>query len=122
MEFASPPPPSVTLERRGDGSIILRSPLPLGQVPQSLAQVFDAQAERAPDAVFMRQRQIGGSWRSISYGDARRAAGGLAQWLIDHGIGVGDVVSYLSEPSIEHGIAAIGVQRSGAAIAPVSVA
>jgi feruloyl-CoA synthase len=122
MEFASPPPPSVTLERRGDGSIILRSPLPLGQVPQSLAQEFDAQAERTPDAVFMRQRQIGGSWRSISYGHARRAADGLAQWLIDQGIGVGDVVSYLSEPSIEHGIAAIGVQRSGAAIAPVSVA
>ncbi len=53
---------------------------------------------------------------------ARRAADGLAQWLIDKGIDTGDVVSFLSEPSIEHGIAAIGVQRSGAAIAPVSVA
>lgn len=122
MEFASPPPPSVTLDRRSDGSITLRSPLPLGHVAQSLAHVFDEQAERAPEAVFMRQRDIGGGWRSISYRDARRAADGLAQWLIDQGIGVGDVVSFLSEPSIEHGIAAIGVQRSGAAIAPVSVA
>lgn len=122
MEFASPPPPSVTLDRRDDGSLILRSQLPLGPVPQSLAHVFDAQAERAPDAVFMRQRDVAGGWRAISYNDARRAADGLAQWLIDQGIGFGDVVSYLSEPSIEHGIAAIGVQRSGAAIAPVSVA
>lgn len=122
MEFASPPPPSVTLDRRGDGSIILRSPLPLGPVPQSLAHVFDAQAERTPDAAFIRQRDIAGGWRCIGYGAARRAADGLAQWLIDKGIGVGDVVSFLSEPSIEHGIAAIGVQRSGAAIAPVSVA
>ncbi|MCW0199431.1 AMP-binding protein [Sphingopyxis sp.] len=122
MEFASPPAPSVTLDRRDDGSIILRSGLPLGPVPKSLAHVFDEQAERAPDAPFMRQREASSAWRSISYGEARRAADGLAQWLIDQGIGVGDVVSFLSEPSIEHGIAAIGVQRSGAAIAPVSVA
>lgn len=122
MEFASPPPPSVTLERRKDGAILLRSPLPLGPVPQSLAHVFDAQAARTPDAIFMRQRDPDGGWRGIDYATARRAADGLAQWLIDRGIGFGDVVSYLSEPSIEHGIAAIGVQRSGAAIAPVSVA
>jgi len=122
MEFASPPPPSVTLDRRDDGSIILSSGLPLGPVPKSLAHVFDEQAGYAPDATFMRQRGANGAWRSISYGEARRAANGLAQWLIDRGIGVGDVVSFLSEPSIEHGIAAIGVQRSGAAIAPVSVA
>ncbi|MGQ0280325.1 MULTISPECIES: AMP-binding protein [unclassified Sphingopyxis] len=122
MEFASPPAPSVTLDRRDDGSIILRSGLPLGPVPKSLAHVFDEQAVRTPDAIFMRQRGANGAWRSISYGDARRAADGLAQWLIDRGIGVGDIISFLSEPSIEHGIAAIGVQRSGAAIAPVSVA
>jgi feruloyl-CoA synthase len=122
MEFARTPSPSVTLRRRDDGSIVLSSPLPLGQVPKSLAHVFDEQAERAPGAAFMRQRGTNGEWRSISYGEARRAADGLAQWLIDQGIGVGDVVSFLSEPSIEHGIAAIGVQRSGAAIAPVSVA
>ncbi|WP_428681034.1 AMP-binding protein [Sphingopyxis sp.] len=122
MEFASPPPPSVTLDRRDDGSIILRSGLPLGRVPKSLAHVFDEQTERAPDAIFMRQRGTSGQWCAISYAEARRAADGLAQWLVDRGIGLGDVVSFLSEPSIEHGIAAIGVQRSGAAIAPVSVA
>lgn len=122
MEFASPPPPSVTVERRADGSVILSSPLSLGAVPRSLAHVFDEQAGRTPDAVFMRQRDATGGWRGISYAAARRGANGLAQWLIDRGLGDGDVVSFLSEPSIEHGIAAIGVQRSGAAIAPVSVA
>lgn len=122
MEFASPPPPDVTLDRRDDGSIILSSPLPLGSVPQSLAHLFDEQADSTPDAIFMRQRDAAGGWCSISYGAARSAADGLAQWLIDQGIGFGDVVSFLSEPSIMHGIAAIGVQRSGAAIAPVSVA
>jgi feruloyl-CoA synthase len=122
MRFASPPPPDVALTRRDDGSTILRCPLPLGTVAQSLAHIFDEQAERTPDAPFMKQRDRAGQWQSISYGEARRAADGLGQWLIDRGLGFGDCVSYLSEPSIQHGIAAVGVQRSGAAIAPVSVA
>lgn len=122
MTSGGPPAPSVTLERRADGSIIARSPLPLGPVAQSLAHVFDQQAEATPDAAFINQRAPDGQWRSIGYGEARRAADGLAQWLIEQGLGFGDCVSYLSEPSIEHGIAAVGVQRSGAAIAPVSVA
>jgi hypothetical protein len=72
----------VTLERRDDGSVILRSGLPLGPVPKSLAHVFDEQAERTPDAIFMRQRGPNGEWQGISYGTARRAADGLAQWLV----------------------------------------
>ena len=35
---------------------------------------------------------------------------------------MGDSVAYLSANSIEHAVAAVGVQRSGAAIAPISVA
>ena len=122
MNFADPPAPNVELEHRPDGSIIARSALPIGPVAQSLAHIFDGTAERDPHAVFMRQRSASGDWDGITYGEARRAANGLAQWLIDRGIGFGDCVSYLSEPSIQHGIAAVGVQRSGAAIAPVSVA
>jgi feruloyl-CoA synthase len=122
MTFAPPPPPAVDVEHRPDGCLILRCPLALGPVAQSLAHLFDAVAARDPDAVFMRQRDQDGAWRAVTYGAARRAADGLAQWLIDQGIGAGDCVSYLSEPSIEHGIAAIGIQRCGAAIAPVSPA
>ena len=122
MNFADPPAPNVELEHRSDGSIIARSALPIGPVAQSLAHIFDATAERNPHAVFMRQRSASGGWDGITYGEARRAADGLAQWLIDRGVGFGDCVSYLSEPSIQHGIAAVSIQRSGAAIAPVSVA
>lgn len=70
----------------------------------------------------MKQRGNDGRWRTASYGEAQRAANGLAQWLIDRGLGFGDCVVCLSEPSIEHGIASIGIQRCGAAIAPISPA
>lgn len=122
MDSSAPVLPEVLVHRQNDGSIILRSPLPLGDVPMSLAHLFDDQAERDSAAIFMAERDDHGDWRRITYGEAKRAADGLAQWLIDEGLGFGDVVSFLSEPSIEHGVAAIGVQRSGAAIAPVSVA
>ena len=122
MTFASPPPPSVDVERGSDGSLILRCPIPLGPVAQSLGHLFDDVTSRDPGAAFIRERLSTDQWRSITYGEAQRASTGLAQWLIDRGIGFGDTVCYLSEPSIEHGIAAIGIQRCGAAIAPISPA
>lgn len=122
MTFARTPPPSVVVSERSDGSILLRSGLALPPPPLSLAHLFDEQADEHPQRPFMKQRDDAGGWRAITYADARRAANGLAQWLIDQGLGIGDHVSYLSEPSIEHGIAALGVQRCGAALAPISVA
>ncbi|MFV3075366.1 AMP-binding protein [Niveispirillum fermenti] len=122
MSFARTPPPAVTLDREEDGTIRLGSPLSMPTPAPSLAHRFDAVADAHPDRLFMRQRYGVGGWRDITYGAARRAADGLAQWLIDQGIGEGDSVAYLSAPSIEHGIAAVSVQRTGAAIAPISVA
>ena len=97
------PPPSVEVEHRADGAILLRSPLPLPRVRQSLPHIFDETADAHPDRLFMRQRTVpGGPWREITYRDAQRAANGLAQWLIDQGLKPGDCVAYLSAPSIEH--------------------
>lgn len=121
--FLNTPAPSVLVEREDDGTILLRSGLELAPVRQSLPHIFDETADMFPDRIFVRDRySTDGSWRQIRYCEAQRAANGLAQWLIDHGVGFGDSVAYLSGPSIEHAIAAVGIQRSGAAIAPISVA
>lgn len=117
------PKPAVNVERRSDGAIVLTSPLPLAPARQSLAHIFDETAAVHPDRIFMRQRVAsGGAWREINYEQARWTANGLAQWLIDQGVNFGDCVAYLSGPSIEHAIVAIGAQRAGASIAPLSVA
>ncbi len=117
------PAPGVDVVRREDGTLLLRSTVPLAQPRLSLAHLFDEVAIAHPERPFVRQRtSLGGPWREITYGAARRQANGLAQWLIDRGMGVGDSVAYLSANSIEHAVAAVGVQRAGAAIAPISVA
>lgn len=117
------PKPAVTVERRDDGCILLTSPLKLAPIRQSLAHIFDETAEAYPERIFMRQRVTsGGAWRQISYSKARRAANGVAQWLIEQGIEPGDSVAVISGPTIEHGIVAVGAMRAGAAVAPLSVA
>ncbi|WP_422632472.1 AMP-binding protein [Sphingobium sp.] len=120
--FIRTPERAVISTMASDGTVRMMSTLELPPVHRSLPHLFDAVTSRVPDNLFMRQREPSGAWRSITYRQAQRAANALAQWLIDHGVGFGDGVSYLSGPSIEHGIAAIGIQRSGAAIAPVTVA
>ncbi len=121
--FAKTPAPSVSVRTSENGVLYLQSGLELPKVAPSLPHLFDEKAVAYPERIFVRDRYSeDGSWRSITYGEAKRAADGMAQWLIDHGVGFGDSVAFLSKPSIEHAIAAIGIQRSGAAIAPISVA
>jgi feruloyl-CoA synthase len=122
MTFAQTPSPQVKATRFMDGTIHLESPFALPPVGPTLAHIFDGAAAAYPDRPFMKERDAAGDWATITYGEAKRAADGLAQWLIDRGIGRGDSVAYLSAPSIQHGVSAIGVQRSGAAFAPISVA
>jgi len=121
--FVRLPAPRVNMREAEDGVLYLESPLKLPRVRQSLPHLFDETADRFPERVFIRDRNTpDGDWRAITYGETQRASKGLAQWLIDRGIGFGDNVAFLSGPSIEHAIAAVGIQRSGAAIAPISVA
>lgn len=117
------PSPGVQIEPRDDGSAILRSPLALPPARRSLPHLFDEAANTHPQRVFIRQRvSPGGAWREISYGEAQRASLGLAQWLIDQGLRAGDSLAVLSPASIAHAIIAVGAQRAGVAVAPISPA
>lgn len=123
VKFLETPPPSVSMKHLSGGSISLKSELALPKVERSLPHIFDITANAHPDRVFVRQKfPEGTDWREMTYGEVQRAANGLAQWLINEGVGFGDSVAVLSAPSIEHAIAAVGIQRSGAAIAPISPA
>lgn len=121
--FINTPLPSVKVRSTDHGAIYLSSGLSLPTVSTSLPHLFDATAAKFPDRTFVRDKKtLNGQWRALSYAEAKRASDGMAQWLIDRDVGFGSCVAYLSGPSIEHAIAAIGIQKAGAAIAPISVA
>jgi feruloyl-CoA synthase len=115
--------PDIAVRRGEDGSVYLSSRTPLGPVPQSIPHVFDARADLHPDRPWLRQRLATGKpWRTISYGAAKLYTRGLAQGLLDIGLGPDAPVMILSGNSIEHALLSLAAQRIGAPAAPVSMA
>ena len=93
-------PQAVDIATRPDGSLLLRSPEPLGPYPKKLTERLEYWAQHAPDRVFMAQRN-GESWRTITYAQAldhARRAQALAverreiiRGLIDEGFSQADI-------------------------------
>jgi feruloyl-CoA synthase len=131
VSAAAPPPfkplpmrgPDVDIERRADGSVVIRSNHAPGVGPRSIAHLLKEKAEAHPDRPYLRQREPGhGPWRTLTYGEVFRAAEGIAQWLLDRGLGRGDSVMVLSSNSIEHALIMLGCYTAGVPVAPISPA
>ncbi|MDX9996379.1 MAG: AMP-binding protein [Phenylobacterium sp.] len=115
--------PDVTVERRADGSVLVRSNHPPGEGPRSIGHLLAEKAAQHPDRPYILQREPGhGPWRGVTYGEAKRTADGIAQWLLDAGLTGGDVVMVLSGNSLEHGLLMLGCYTAGVPIAPISPA
>jgi len=115
--------PDVSIERRTDGSILIWSNHAPGEGPRSIGHLLAERAAAHPDRPYIQQREPGqGPWRGVTYGEAKRAADGTAQWLLDAGLGGGDAVMALSGNSIEHGLLMLGCYTAGVPIAPISPA
>ncbi len=115
--------PDVSVERRPDGSVLIWSNHAPGEGPRSIAHLLAERAARHPDRPYLRQREPGhGPWRGVTYGEALRAAEGVAQALLDHGLSGEDSVMVLSSNSIEHALVMLGCYTAGVPVAPISPA
>jgi feruloyl-CoA synthase len=117
-------PRGVLGETRGDGSLILRSPEPLGAYPDKLTDHLEDAARRVPDRVFLAVREPAGDarrWRELSYGQAWQDVQRIAGALLARGLSPERPVAILSGSGIEHallGLAAMHVGIPYAAITP----
>jgi feruloyl-CoA synthase len=118
MRFA---PAKVELEKRSDGSMLLRSPQPLGSYARCLTEWLVQWSERAPDRVFLAERK-GESWRKLSYREAYGAVRRIGQALLDRGLSADRPVAILSDNSIDHALLSLGAMHAGIPVAPVSPA
>lgn len=115
--------PDVTVERRADGSFIIRSNHPPGDGPRSIPHLLAERAAHHPDRPFILQRAPGhGPWGGVTYGEAKRASDGIAQWLLDRGLTGADSVMVLSGNSVEHALVMLGCYAAGVPVAPISPA
>jgi feruloyl-CoA synthase len=115
-------PAHVVRERGADGSIRLRSPIPLAAYDANLAGVFRAAVEARPDRVFLAERNPGGAWQSLTYTQARRAVDALAQALIDRGLSAERPVMALSGNAVDHALLMLACYTASVPLAPISVA
>lgn len=64
-------PARVDVERRADGTLILRSPEPLRPYARCLGEYLERWAAEKPNEVFLAQR-AGDTWRTITWSEIRR--------------------------------------------------
>lgn len=119
-------PREVAVERRRDGTILLRNTVRLGPWPARLTEKLDYWAEHAPDRVFLAQRAEGaarsGDWETFTYSEVREGARRVAQALLERGLSAERPVMVLSGNDIEHALIQLGALYAGIPYAPVSPA
>ena len=114
-------PVDVVVERRGDGTILMRSPHALPSYPRMLTERLVHWSQIAPDRLFLAQRGATGAWRSMSYAQTLAAVRALAAALLDRGLSAERPVAILSGNDIEHALLALAAMHVGIPYAPISV-
>ncbi|MDQ8730984.1 feruloyl-CoA synthase [Bradyrhizobium sp. LHD-71] len=115
--------PSVVAEHRTDGSIVVRSTVPLGPVERAVGVWLERWASEMPDKMFLAERtDAKAAWSTISYGDTRRRVRAAASWMLAEGLSVERPLAILSDNAIEHAIFALGAMHAGIPVATISSA
>ena len=107
---------------RPDGVVLMRSRVPLGPVAPHLPAVLRRRAADAPERPWLMQRRpAGGGWQALTYGEASRQVGAVAQWLLDLDR-PGRSVMVLSGNSLEHAIFELAAMQARMPYVPVTPA
>ncbi|KRQ14764.1 AMP-binding protein [Bradyrhizobium manausense] len=112
----------IDVERRADGTVVLKSRIPLQAYEKHLPASLAKWAREAPERIWLAQR--GGpkrDWRKVSYGEAKRTVDALTQALLNLELD-GRPVAILSGNSIEHALMTQAAMQARVPAAPVSPA
>ena len=116
-------PRDVDVVRDEDGVIRMRCRIPVCPRELSLPAYLRRHATRRPDIRWLSQRVLrGGLWRSVSFGEARRAVDSLTQGLIDLRLPPGAALAVLSDNSIENALVTLAAMQAHIPVAPMSTA
>lgn len=114
--------PNISIERRDDGAIIMRSNDELPPYPDSIIEALRRRAAEHPDRILATQLGDDGQRIALTYGEARAQADALAQAFIDRELGPDRPVMVLSGNSLEHLVVSLGAHTAGVPVLPISVA
>ena len=109
--------------RRPDGTIVMRSRIPLDPYERHVPAYLARWANERPDHVWLAQRRgPDRAWSRITYAQGKRTIDALTQALLDRGLGPDRPVAILSGNSLEHALLTQAAMQARAPAAPISPA
>ena len=115
--------PSIVADRRADGSILLRSTVPLGESARCVGDWLEHWARETPDRVFLGERAgADAPWTTVSYQDALRQVRSAAAWILSQGLSAEHPLVILSDNSVDHALFALAAMHVGVPAAAISPA
>ncbi len=109
------------MERRADGTTLVRSAQALGDYDRAVGDWLVRWAALAPDRPFLAER-AGTGWRAVTYRESLDAARSIGESLLARGLTVRTPVAILSGNSVSHALVALGAMHAGIPVAPISPA
>ncbi len=110
----------ITVEKRGNGELRLRSTEALGAYPERITDSLERWAAEAPERTFVARRGADGTWQRVSYAEMLNRVRAVGAALVARGLSAERPVAILSGNGIEHLTLALGCAWAGIAYAPVS--
>jgi feruloyl-CoA synthase len=115
--------PAIVADRRADGSILLRSTVPLGEYARCVGDWLERWARETPERIFLGEHaSADGPWTTVTYKDALRRVRSVAAWVLAQGLSAKRPLVILSDNSIDHALFALGAMHAGVPAAAISPA
>jgi feruloyl-CoA synthase len=113
--------PEVHIRHTATG-VVLSSPVAPAAPARCIGDWLVRWARDRPAATFLAERDAGGAWARLSYGDALAAVEGIASGLLDRGATPDRPVMILSDNSVASALVGLGAMHAGIPVSPVSSA
>ena len=115
--------PDCAVERRDDGTLLIRSRAELGPYPARITERLIHWAERTPQRVFMADRDpASGGWRTITYAQTLAQVRAIGAALLRRDLSAERPLMILSGNDIEHALIGLAAVHVGIPYAPISPA
>lgn len=112
----------IAVDRRSDGSLLLKSRVPLGPYASHLPEFLTKWAHERPDQLWLAQRDKDGEWQSVTYAEGKRQVDSATEALLNIPGTTSGPLAILSGNSIEHAIIAMAAMQARIPVAPISTA
>lgn len=115
--------PAITVDRRADGSIIVKSTVPLQPAARCVGDWLEHWARQTPQKVFLAERaKVDAPWTTVTYSEALRQVRAAASWILAQGLSAQRPLVILSDNSIDHALLALAAMHAGVPAAAISPA